>query len=556
LEKRTPMIRRVVLVGLSGTGKSSVGREVATRLEWDLIDTDREIEHRTGQSIPDIFHRDGEPAFRELEHSVLRDALLRERSVIATGGGAVVDPGIWSIELLGSPETLVIWLDADPVTLVGRLRAQSTEEGAAADRPLLADGDPVTRITSMRANRIDSYSRSDLALDVSGQTVLAIAADVAELVRFGRCEEVQFNLNVDTAQSTIHVGLGSRFRAGTLIQTRWPMAKRIWVVVDANLEPHVQTEIESLRTSTAIPVVVAPVAAGESSKSMEGLEQLYDRMLAGGVERDDVVIAMGGGMVGDLAGFAAATVLRGISLVQMPSTLLSMVDSSVGGKTGINHSTGKNLIGAFYQPSEVVIDPVLLRSLPERERRSGWAEIIKHAIIEASTPGGAPPMLWGVLERNVTALGNIENPITPWVIRRNVSLKASVVEADEREAGIRSILNFGHTIGHGIEAAGYALLHGEAVAVGMCAGLFIARELDLIDGTFESRIVSLIEAFGLPVRADVDPHLVHQKMARDKKKLAGKQGWVLPVRSGGVTISTDVPAELVHRAVLSVTSEE
>jgi len=408
----------------------------------------------------------------------------------------------------------------------------------------------------MRSDRADAYARADIALNVDSRSVEDVASDVAELARLGGGEESRFDLRVETAQSSIHVGPGARFRAGELIRRRWPKATRIWLVIDANLQPHADAEIESLRALSAMRVDVAPVAAGESSKSIRGLELLYDRMLSGGVERSDIVVAMGGGMVGDLAGFAAASVLRGIGLVQMPSTLLSMVDSSVGGKTGINHRNGKNLIGAFYQPSEVVIDPDLLRTLPARERRSGWAEIIKHAVIESSTPGGTPPVLLDALERNARVLADLKNPVTPWMIRRNVSLKAAVVEADEREAGIRAFLNFGHTIGHGIEAAGYSLLHGEAVSAGMCAALFIARDLDLIDGVFERRIRDLIAAYGLPVRTDMEPDLVRQKMASDKKKSAGMQKWVLPVGAGGVTIVSDVPDDLVDRAIRSVTGSE
>jgi 3-dehydroquinate synthetase len=229
-----------------------------------------------------------------------------------------------------------------------------------------------------------------------------------------------------------------------------------------------------------------------------------------------------------------------------------MVDSSVGGKTGINHAAGKNLIGAFYQPPEVVIDPEFIWTLPPRELRSGWAEIVKHGVIEPSTPGGSPPVLFDVLQRNAADLAKATSPLTPWVIRRNVALKGAVVEADEREAGIRAYLNFGHTIGHGIEAAGYSLLHGEAVAVGMCAALAIARERDLIDAGRQRDVRDLIAAFGLPLQADVDPAMVRDKMLADKKKSGGRQRWVLPVQSGGVVLTTDVPEESVDRAFASM----
>lgn len=547
------MIRHVVLAGLSGSGKSSVAGRVSEMLDWVRFDTDAEIERRTGRTIPELFRDSGEPRFREIEASVLRDALSRERVVIATGGGAVVTPEVWAPDLLGSSESLVVWLDADPESLVGRLVEQAEREGSKADRPLLASGDALERLTTMREQRVSWYARADVALDVSNRSCEDISRDVAELARLGRGEESLVTLRVGQAGSAIHVGMGARYRIAELIGQRWPRAQQIWIAVDGNLAPQIQPVIEAIQAQSPARVNALPVTPGEGSKSLGGVSKLYDWMLGGGVERGDVMVAMGGGVVGDLAGYAAATVVRGIGLVQVPTTLLSMVDSSVGGKTGINHAAGKNLIGAYYQPPEVVIDPELLATLPIRERRSGWAEIVKHGVIEASTPGGMPPVLFDVLERNATALSSLAPPLTPWVIRRNVSLKAAVVEADEREAGIRAHLNFGHTIGHGIEAAGYSLLHGEAVAVGMAAALAIARELELIDAAFEQRVRDVIDAYGLPLHADVDPRTVREKMSSDKKRAAGKQRWVLPVQGGGVVLTGDVPDDCVIRAIARVT---
>jgi 3-dehydroquinate synthase len=296
-------------------------------------------------------------------------------------------------------------------------------------------------------------------------------------------------------------------------------------------------------------VSVRDVASGEGSKSVAGLTGLYDWMIEGGVERSDVAIAAGGGVVGDLMGFAAATVLRGIGLMQVPTTLLSMVDSSVGGKTGINHPAGKNLVGAFYQPSLVVVDPLFLASVPPRELRSGFAEIIKHGVIQASTPGGEEGVLLDLLEANAPALARLEEPLTSWVIRQNITLKAAVVAEDEKEARLRAILNFGHTIGHGVEAAGYALLHGEAVAVGMVAATTIAERMGLVAPSFRHRLVRIIEAFELPGSAALDAATVLARMARDKKKRSGQQQWILPVTRGGVEIRTDVGDEDIAAAI-------
>jgi 3-dehydroquinate synthase len=294
------------------------------------------------------------------------------------------------------------------------------------------------------------------------------------------------------------------------------------------------------------------IPPGEGSKSISGAGLLYDWLLDGGIERGDIIVALGGGVVGDLAGFVAATSLRGVGLVQMPTSLLAMVDSSVGGKTGINHRTGKNLIGAFYQPPLVIIDSDFLRTLPPRELASGWAEVIKHGVIQLSTPGGDWNDLFTILDRNKDRLQNLEEPVLSYVIRRNVALKAAVVEADERESGIRAYLNYGHTLGHAIEAAGYRYLHGEAIAVGMRAASRIGVDSGLFDEEGSVRLDTLISDYGLPVRAEVDREKVLSLIGSDKKRAAGTLRWVLPTTGGGVCIREDVVMSTVESALAFV----
>ena len=547
------MIEHVVLVGLSGSGKSTTAQELATLLGWKVADLDALIERKTGRSIPDIFRADGEAAFRQIEGAVFREVLAEANLVIATGGGAVIDSAIWQEQWLGHPRVLTVWLDASTSTLVDRLMAQAASEGDRATRPLL-EGDAVARIEAMRQNRLSAYSRAQLTVDVTSRTPVQVAVDIAELASLASGCPSSFELQVESARSNISVGPGVRVMLADEIHRVTPGARQVFIAVDQSVRPHVSSLLGGLEATLGLPVHVRSVPSGEGSKSVEGLSALWDWMLAAGIQRGDVVVALGGGVVGDLVGFAAATVLRGVALVQVPTTLLSMVDSSVGGKTAINHSTGKNLIGAFHQAGSVLIDPQLLATLPARECQSGWAEIIKHAVIEPSTPGGNPSVLLDVLERNQLRLSALEEPLLSWVIRRNVALKAAVVAADEREAGIRAFLNFGHTIGHGIEAAGYSLLHGEAIAVGISAALEVALQMDLIDLAFATRIRELLVAYGLPIMTTVDPKVVLQKMQSDKKKDGGRQKWVLPVRTGGVEIRSDVPDDVVWHAICSVTN--
>ena len=543
---------RLVLVGLSGTGKSTLARTIATRLGWLAIDIDAAIEDRMGKSIPEIFASDGEDGFRRIEREILAESLTLDHVVIATGGGAVIREDVWTAELLAGSTTLVVHLDAHPEIIIERLLAQAAIDGTKAARPLLADGDPQVKLEQQRDARDRYYRRADVSLDAGGRPVSAIADDLVELVTIAGGIPSRVDLKSTSSPSRIEVGPGSRRLVGKAIREAWPKARRVWVCVDSNLLSQLGETVPEVLGLDGLDVRVLDIPAGETSKTVAGLSRIWDWMLESGVDRSDVLVAVGGGVVGDLTGFAAATVLRGIGFVQVPTTLLAMVDSSVGGKAGINHAAGKNLIGAFYQPARVIVDTELLATLPEREFRSGWAEVIKHGVIEASTPNGEADVLLDILERNADALLRKESPLLSWVVRRNISLKAAVVEADEREANMRAILNFGHTIGHGIEASGYRLFHGEAVAVGMVAALRIAVMTGRIEEARMQRIIRLIAAFGLPTSAPVDPGEVRQHMTHDKKKAGGKQLWVLPGFDGIVTTETEIQSQTIDLAIDSV----
>jgi shikimate kinase/3-dehydroquinate synthase len=546
-------VKRIVLIGFSGTGKTTVARLLATRLGWDRYDTDEELEREFGMTIPEIFTKQGEPAFRAVERQQLARALSRNRVVIATGGGAVVDPAVWESDLLGNPETLVVALDADPATMIDRLRRQQVEEGAAVERPLLAGSDPQSRIEELKNRRQEAYDRAAITLVVDNVSPEFVATEIAALLPESRAAgEPSVRLPAVSGNSEIFISPGVSSAVGTLTRSRWLKARRAWIVTDTNVGALYGDTIVDALSSEQFDVRSHAVAPGESSKSLSTTGELYDWMLDGAVERGDVVVALGGGVVGDLAGFVAATVLRGVGFVQVPTSLLAMVDASVGGKTGINHRAGKNLIGAFYQPPVVVVDPRYLTTMPPRSLVEGWAEVIKHAVIQRSTPGGERGDLLRVLERNARQLTCLSEPATTYVIRRNVALKAAVVEADEREAGLRAYLNFGHTLGHAIEAADYRYLHGEAVAVGMRAAMRIALDLGRVDEAEAARLDRLIAAYGLPWTVEVDPDVALRLMVSDKKRIAGSQRWVLPQAGGGVAIHDGVAERTVREALENV----
>lgn len=345
------------------------------------------------------------------------------------------------------------------------------------------------------------------------------------------------------AAYTVQVSAGVLARAGEEL-AKLTRATRAAVLTDDVVGPlHLPALIASLRQSGIEPLV-AIIPAGEDHKTLATLLPVYDAFLGGRIERSIPLLALGGGVAGDMAGFVAATLLRGVPFVQIPTTLLSMVDASVGGKTGVNHTVGKNLIGAFHQPIAVLADPTVLATLPRRELIGGLAECIKHEIIRDADGFTA-------LETGIDAVLRLDIHALTELVAHNVRIKARVVEADPFEHGERAHLNFGHTFGHAIEkASSFAYSHGQSVALGMTAATGLAVELGMLDRASADRIIALIARAGLPVSGlKLDPAVVHEAMAFDKKVKSSRLRFILPDRIGHVVIRDDVSPELSRRAI-------
>lgn len=357
------------------------------------------------------------------------------------------------------------------------------------------------------------------------------------------------------ANSTIVVAHHATERLGGLLRETWPHAARVFLITDTNVAATCALAVERSIRDSGITVSVRAIPAGETSKSLDEAGRLYDWLADQHAERSEPIVALGGGVVGDLAGFVAATYLRGVPLAQVPTSLLAMVDSSVGGKTGVNLSAGKNLVGAFYAPTLVSVDPALLATLPPRELRSGWAEVIKYAFIEASVPGAGSAMLHQCLGTEGAALRALELESATRVIERCIELKARVVALDEREAGLRRILNLGHTLGHAIEVeAGYGwFAHGEAVALGLLAVARIAHRLRHCDASVPARVDALLADFSLPRSLDGLPaSSLIGRTRTDKKAAGGRVTWVLPAGIDRVTTSADVADALVAAVLVEL----
>jgi 3-dehydroquinate synthase len=356
---------------------------------------------------------------------------------------------------------------------------------------------------------------------------------------------------------TVRVNLGPRSydialttatlaNIGPFARAALPKAKLALVVADANTLLHAHP-VEAAMKAAGFGTAIANVPSGEETKSQAELSKLYDSLYALAADRNTVVVAVGGGVVGDLAGFAAATYNRGLPLLMVPTTLLSMVDSSVGGKTGINHAGGKNLIGAFHQPAGVWIDTAFLNTLPDREFCSGLAEVVKYGVIL-----DAAFFQW--LEANAQAVRSRDHASLIHIIERSCRLKADVVEKDEREeTGLRAVLNYGHTFAHAFETVGGygSWLHGEAVAAGMMCASRLAEKLGMIDSELSRRQFALLEAFQLPTapRPGWDTEALIAVMRRDKKAAAGKLRFILPTRIGEVKLVGDVDESLVREVL-------
>ena len=350
----------------------------------------------------------------------------------------------------------------------------------------------------------------------------------------------------------IEIGQENLGKLGQLWAKKPALGKKVVVISNPQIAKLYGREVEKSIKEAGCQVESINIAAGETYKSLETAAKIYEALLNFKMERNSVIVALGGGVVGDLAGFVAATFLRGINYVQVPTSLLAQVDSSVGGKTAVNHPRGKNLIGVFYQPKHVLIDVKTLKTLPESERRNGLAEVVKYGMISSEE-------FFAYLERNCEVLssGKIEGEddwrIFQNVVRRCCEIKAAVVSRDEREeSGLRAILNFGHTIGHGVEAAtSYKKYkHGEAVALGMLVATSIATHLGMVRENVYRRLFELLKKLNLPTSIiDLTPESIVRYMETDKKVKDGKLRFVLPVRLGQVTLRDDVPKETVIRAL-------
>jgi len=509
----------IVLTGFMGTGKSAVARAVAERLGRPLVDMDDVIVERAGMSIPGIFARQGEEAFRAYERALCEELAAPAGRVIATGGGTLVSPA--NRDLLARGGHLVC-LDGDPEELLRRV----PDDGG---RPMIWGQDPAARFRALWRERRPAYA--DIAYHID-TTVRSQDEVVDAVLALATAEPISWRVAAPEGAYRVYLIAGGLERLGDELRAR-DIGANVVVVSDENVWPlHGERLMTGLRRMGYAPLEVV-LPAGERFKTLATVSSLYDRFVDAGLDRGGAVVALGGGVITDMAGFAAATYMRGVPYVPVPTSLLAMVDASVGGKVAVDHPHGKNLIGAFVAPLMVMLDPTVLGTLPEVERLAGLAEIIKAGII-------ADPELFAAFEEAQAGLAALD---LRWLVARALQIKIDVVQEDPHEQGRRMVLNLGHTFAHAIEVLeDYRLRHGLAVSMGLVCAAYLGEIRDDCSAETRERIVSVLRAHGLPTRYDAHrPEAIYGAMVADKKRRAGRLRFVLPRAIGEVSIDPDVP---------------
>ncbi len=490
--------RALVFVGFMGAGKTSAARAVGAALGVRAVDSDHELEASLGTSIEAYFAGRGERAFREEEERVVCELLERPPSaVLSLGGGAVTSPRVR--ELLRAHTVVLCDVDAD-----------TAWRRCGGRRPLARDRE---RFRALHAERTPLYEASaDAVLLDTGRETVRRAAGALEGLAAAPPGTKLLWASAASGDYPVHVG------EGLLASGFWPLAGRRFLVTDEHVGP---------RYASALGPVEADVriGPGEATKTLATVERVLRALAAAGLDHDGHVAALGGGVVGDLAGFCAAVYQRGVGVVQVPTTLVAQVDSAYGGKTGVDLPEGKNYAGAYHQPAAVVADPGALATLPPEELAAGWAEVVKTALIA----GGS---LWSRVRSGQAGADRD-------TVLACARTKLEVVAADERDAGRRQTLNLGHTVGHAIETAtGYARYrHGEAVGLGLLAALRLSGRPELRD-----EVAELLEARGLPTALDlaVERAAVLAAVQRDKKRRGGRVGFVLVQAPGELHVGQPV----------------
>jgi shikimate kinase/3-dehydroquinate synthase len=514
----------LILIGFMGSGKDSVGKEISKRTNLTFLSMDDYIEFKEKRTINKIFEESGEDYFRKTEKKILAEIKNIKNVVIATGGGIVKDEKNRNIL---SKMGKVVYLYANLNAVKNRLKKDKT-------RPLIKDRDNIINIYNERMKK-GVYEFADKKIDTSSIIPEQVAKKIIKefKIKTEGKEGSLKTLKVKTESRIYPIHIGYDFFAGnkSLIDLKTKSDKTA-IISNPMVGALYVDEIEKILIKEGIKPWICIIPDGEKHKTLDNVKAVYDFMLKENFDRSATILAVGGGVIGDLAAFVASTYKRGIHLIHIPTTLIAQTDSSIGGKTGVDHPLGKNMIGTFYQPDMVLIDIKKLLTLPEKEFRNGLAEVIKYGIVNDAT-------LFDILEKKQEKIFNRDIDLLKEIVMKCVQIKKKIVEEDEKEEkGIREVLNYGHTIGHIIEAlTGYSKYsHGQAVAMGMVKEAELARRENTLSKNDFSRIKKLIDNYDLPtsIPGNIKNNDMKNYVAQDKKVRKGKIRLPVPTRIGKI----------------------
>jgi len=504
---------RIILAGMMGSGKTTIAKLLADYLNWEFIDTDHLIEKRNCKTIREIFEQEGESYFREIEKNLVIELREKQHCVIATGGGMVVSKD--NREIL-SRNALVVHLHSSIGELIKRLQG-------VKDRPLLLRGELQQQLHTIYKNRATIYEGLPIQILSDGKKPIQIVQEILFKL-------IQSHKIISNSKYNVHVGLNLIPKLSAILE-KTSFSSPVFILADETVwkltgEFYIKQVKKLIKKNLDFIPIVLP--SSEKSKSMETANSLWKKMIDKGADRSSCVIVMGGGVLGDVGGFVASTLFRGVTLIQIPTTLLAQIDSAIGGKTGVNLDETKNMVGTFYPAHHTLIDPLFLLTLPEREIRNGMAEMIKSGML-----GDAE--LFEFLEANVQSILDCRIILLLKAIEWTAKIKVEIVEEDLFEkSGSRILLNLGHTFGHAIEVlSNYELKHGEAVSIGMVLATKLAYRSNYCDKETLDRLIELIKKSQLPTEMpDFSKEAIYAKMKRDKKRTNQVLRFVFPREIG------------------------
>src|SRR5665648_92189 len=547
------MKSNIIITGFMGTGKSAVAKELARKLKMEFIDMDRIIEERRGMSIADVFAGHGEKYFREQENKLVKELSKKENTVIATGGGTLLSSD--NARMLGQ-RGQIICLYADSQTIYNRVNKKN-------NRPLLKRENVLSEINRLLEERKEAYNNFTIKIDTTNLNVQEVADKTITLLKRAwrakgeQMKEIKIKITEDK-EYKICIKKGILINLGEHL-SKTIENKRIIIITNSLVNCLYGVKLlSSLKKGGFNPDLIdlIEIPDGEKYKSLSTAKYLYDELLKRKADRTTTLIALGGGVIGDLTGFVAATYMRGLPLVHIPTTLLAQVDSSIGGKVAVDHLLAKNIIGSFYQPKAVYTDPEVLQTLSDKDIKNGIIEAIKIAIIKS-------PAFFKWLEKNIDLLIKKHRDLLCELVKEAVSLKADIVLKDPRERCLRKVLNFGHSIGHVLEVgAGYEdLSHGEAVALGMLIETKIARNRGICSEEFEEKIKKILsfltsspsssrkrESIFKDIK-NIDYNQFWETLSLDKKNEQGRMTFILPETLGKVSLIDNISKEEVIKAL-------